>query len=240
MPRPNSLRFLFVPALILALAFVVAACGSGEEKTFLVKYFSASKMADNATLANIATVGFDPERDGQMGTFSILSQTEEKVTELELKKHATELKAVQDQEAEFSKKKKEFQDANTEAIDRILKAEAKGQPVRGKDAEIQAAWNKFREETSAWAGKVTAARKLLNEDRPVVEISVLDARNPVDVLAFEGTIASRDVTIEGNVTKDGKTEKKQYVVTIQRATLKGANQGQDMTGRWVVTGIKPL
>lgn len=240
MPRSNTFRVLFVPALILVLAFVVTACGGGEEKTFLVKYFNASKMGDNMTLANIATVGFDPERDGQMGTFSVLSMTEPQVTDLTLKQHAADLKALQDQEAEFSKKKKEYQDANGEAIDRVLKAEAKGQTVRGKDAEIQAEWSKLREETSEWAKKLTAARQLLNKERPVVEISVLDARNPVDAQAYDGTIASRDVTIEGNVTKDGQTSKKQYVITIQRATLKIVDENRDLVGRWVVTGIKPL
>ncbi len=240
MPRSNTRRLLFVPALMVVLAVMVAACGGGEETTFLRKYFNASKMGDNMTLANIATVGFDPERDGTMGSFSIVSTSEEKVTELTLKQHAADLKALQDQEAEFAKKKKEYQDANAEAIDRILKAEAKGQPVRGKDAEIQAEWNKLRDETSEWAKKITAARQLLNADRPVVEISTFDARDPVDVLAFDGSLASRDVTIEGSVTKGGQTEKKQYVITIQRATLKGAKAGADMVGRWVVTGIKPL
>ncbi|MEW5981262.1 MAG: hypothetical protein AB1806_02705 [Acidobacteriota bacterium] len=240
MPRPSTLRFLFVPALILALAFVVAACGGGEEKTFLVKYFNASKMGDNMTLANIATVGFDPARDGQMGTFSILSSTEDKVTELELKRHAADLKALQDQEAEFSKRKKEYQDANGEAIDRVLKAEAKGQSVRGRDAEVQAEWAKLREQTAEWAGKISEARNTLRREQPVVVISTLDARNPVDVLAYDGTLTVREVTIEGNVTKDGQTSKKKYVVTIERATLKGVHDGQDLVGRWVVTGIKPL
>jgi len=52
----------------------------GEEKTLLTKYFMASKIADNMTLANIATVAFDPKADGQMGSFSIVSISEEKIT----------------------------------------------------------------------------------------------------------------------------------------------------------------
>ena len=40
-----------------------------------------------------------------------------------LKQHAADLKAATDAEKAFTEKKKEFQDANSDAIDRILKAE---------------------------------------------------------------------------------------------------------------------
>ena len=52
-----------------------------------------------------------------------------------------------DEEKAFTEKKKKFQDDNTEAIDRILKAESKNKPVTGKDAEVKKEWDKFREET---------------------------------------------------------------------------------------------
>ena len=60
MSRPNS-RWLIVPALVLAVV-AVACGGGGEEKTLLNKYFMASKMNDNLTLANIATVSLIPPR----------------------------------------------------------------------------------------------------------------------------------------------------------------------------------
>ena len=53
---------------------------AGEEKTLLKKYFMASKVSDNMTLSNIATVAFDPKTDGQMMSFSIVSVSEPKVT----------------------------------------------------------------------------------------------------------------------------------------------------------------
>ena len=75
MSRPNS-KWFIVPALLLAV--VAVACGGGEEKTLLTKYFMASKVSDNMTLSNIATVSFDPKLDGQMQSFSIVSVSPEK------------------------------------------------------------------------------------------------------------------------------------------------------------------
>jgi hypothetical protein len=234
MSRPNS-KWFIVPALVLAV--VAAACGGGEEKTLLTKYFMASKVSDNMTLSNIATVAFDPKADGQMMSFNIVSVTPEKVEPLELKKHAADLKAATDEEKAFTEKKKAFQDANTEAIDRIIKAEGKNQTLKGKDAEIQKEWNKWREQTAEHAKKVSEVRKKVAEDQPIVEISCQDQRNPIDTTAYDGEIVSKDVTIDGQVKNEAGTAAKKYVFTLQRVTLKGVN-GKDVVGRWVITDRK--
>lgn len=239
--RPRSLRIVIAPALILAIvAMTGCATGGGEENTTLRKYFNASRMRDNATLANIATVAFDPDTHGQVQGFSVVSASPDQVTPLTLKQHQAELKAAQDAEAEFSKKKKEYQDANTEAIDRILKAEAANKPLKGKDADIQKEWTKWRDETKTFAAKVTEARKTLNVDRPVVEISVMDPREPVIVTDYDGDLSTKELTIDAKVkAADGTTSQKQFVFTIQRATLKGITgkdgKPRDMVGRWVIT-----
>jgi hypothetical protein len=240
MLRPNSLRILIAPALILAMVVTIGCGGGGEEKTTLMKYFNASKMRDNLTLANIATVGFDPEKNGQVQSFSIVSAEPDKSAPLQLKAHQAELKAAQDADAEFTKKKKDYQDANTEAIDRILKAEAANKPLKGKDADIQKEWNKWRDETKEYAAKVTEARKALNVDRPIVEISIQDPRNPVVVTDYEGDMVTKEVTIDAKVKgTDGATSQKQFVFTLQRATLKGVvgkdGKAGDLVGRWVIT-----
>jgi uncharacterized cupredoxin-like copper-binding protein len=234
MSRPNS-RWLIVPALVLAV--VATACGGGEEKTLLTKYFMASKVADNMTLSNIATVAFDPKSDGQMMSFSIESVSPEKVEPLEVKKHAADLQAAVDEEKAFTEKKKAFQDANTEAIDRLIKAEGKNQTLKGKDAEIQKEWNKWREQTAEHAKHTSELRKKVAEDQPIVEISCQDQRNPIDTTAYEGEIASKDVTIDGQVKTDAGTSAKKYVFTLQRVTLKNVN-GRDIVGRWVITDRK--
>ncbi len=235
MSRPNT-RWFIVPALVLAVA-AVACGGGGEEKTLLTKYFMASKIADNMTLANIATVAFDPKVDGQMGSFSIVNISEEKITPLTLKQHAADLKAAADEEKVFSEKKQAFQDANSEAIERIVKAEGKNQPVKGKDAEIQKEWNKCREKTAEHAKKLSELRKRVAEDQPIVEISCQDQRNPIDTTAYDGEVASKDVTIDGQVKTDAGTSAKKYVFTLQRVTLKNVN-GKDVVGRWVITDRK--
>jgi len=236
MSRPTSNRWLIIPALLLAV--VAVACGGGEEKTLLNKYFMASKVADNMTLANIATVAFDPKADGQMQSFSILSVSEEKVAPLELKQHAANLKAAADEEKAFTEKKKAFQDANADAIERILKAEQKNLTLKGKDADLQKEWTKWREQTSEHAKKLSEVRKRVVEDQPIVEISCQDQSNPIDVTAFDGAIASKDVTIEGQVKPvEGAAATKKFVFTLQRVTLKAVN-GRDVVGRWVITDRK--
>jgi len=235
MSRPNS-KWLILPALVVAVV-AVACGGGGEEKTLLNKYFMASKVADNMTLSNIATVVFDPKADGQMMSFSIVSVSEEKVEPLEIKKHAADLQAAVDEEKAFTEKKKAFQDANSDAIDRILKAEGKNQPLKGKDAELQKEWNKWREETAVHAKHTSELRKKVSEDQPIVEISCQDQRNPIDTTAYDGEIASKDITIDGQVKTDAGTSAKKYVFTLQRVTLKNVN-GKDVVGRWVITDRK--
>jgi hypothetical protein len=220
------------------LAVVAGACGSsGEEYTLLNKYFMASRVADNMTLANIATVAFDPKADGQMMSFKVVSVSPEKIEPLEIKQHAANLKAAADEEKAFTEKKKAFQDANTEAIERILKAEGKNQTLRGKDAEIQKEWTTWREQTAEYAKKVSEVRKLVAEAQPLVEISCQDQRNPIDTTAYDGETVSKEVTVDGQVKTDAGTSAKKFVFTLQRVSLKDVN-GKDLVGRWVITDRK--
>lgn len=237
MSRLNTRLLLVVPVLLLAV--IAVACGAGaEEKTLLNKYFMASKMADNLTLANIATVSFDPKADGQMVSFSVVSVSEPKITPLELKAHAAELQTVVAEEKAFTEKKTKYQDENTEAIDRILKAESKKKPVTGKDAEVKKEWDKFLEEQATIAKKLADARRKANAGRGLVEISVQDQRNPIDVTAFDGELRTKEVVIEGQVKPEGGTAAtKKFAFTLTQAVLKNVN-GKDREGRWVITERK--
>ena len=238
MTRLNTRLWLIVPVLLMAV--IAVACGSADEKTLFNKYFMASKMNDNLTLANIATVSFDPKADGQMQGFSIVSVSEPKSTPLELKAHQAELQKVVDEEKAFTEKKKKFQDDNTEAVDRILKAEGKKKPVTGKDAEVKKEWDKFKDEQSAISGKLSDARRKANAGRGLVEISVQDQRNPIDVTAFDGEVLSKEVVIEGTVKAEGgATATKKFSFTLQQAILKNVN-GKDREGRWVITDRKDV
>lgn len=238
MSRPNTFRVLVLPILMLSVV-VMAACGGGEEQTLFNKYFMSSKIADNLTLANVATVAFDPNKDGQMLSFSIKEVGPERIEPLALKAGAEEVRKASAAESDFSKSKNAFQDANTAAIERVVKAEQKGQKLGGKDLDIQRQWTKWREDAKAMSQKVSEVRKRANERRPVVEISILDQRNPIDVTAFEGEMTVKEVTIEGKVKPPtGETVTKTYIFTMERATLKAVKDGKDQVGRWVITGRK--
>jgi hypothetical protein len=86
-------------------------------------------------------------------------------------------------------------------------------------------------------------RKALNQDKPVVDISTQDQRNPLIVTDYDGELVTKDVTIKADVKMpDGATVEKQLVVTIQRATLKNVvgkdGKAADYVGRWVITKHK--
>lgn len=237
MSRPNTFRVLIFPILMLSVVIMTACGGNADEQTLFNKYFMSSKIADNLTLANIATVAFNPATDGQMLSWNIKEVGAETTAPLTLKAGAVEVRAAVAAEADFTKAKKAFQDANDTAIDRIVKAENKGQKVTGKDAEIQRTWTKWRDDAKAMSQKVSDVRKRGNEHRPVVEISILDQRTPIDVTAYEGEMTTKEVTINGTVkTPTGETVTKDYIFTMQRATLKAVKDGKDQVGRWVITG----
>jgi hypothetical protein len=103
---------------------------------------------------------------------------------------------------------------------------------------LQKEWTKWREQTSEHAKKLSEVRKRVVQDQPIVEISCQDQSNPIDVTAFDGAIASKDVTIEGQVKPvEGAAATKKFVFTLQRVTLKAVN-GRDVVGRWVITDRK--
>jgi hypothetical protein len=237
-PARRARAFAGLSALIAlpALALVAAACGSGAEQQILQKYFSASRLRDQATLGNIATVSFDPAEDGSVQTFDVTNVGPEQVKQLrvrELRKAYDDARAADD---EFSKRKKKYQADNVEAIDRVIKAERSNARVSGRDAEIRTAWAKWLEEMAQHAKLVNDTRKALSDERSIAELSVFDARRPIDISEYDGELVSKDVTVNARVSKEGQASEKALVVTMQRARLK--KDDQELNGRWVVTDIR--
>jgi hypothetical protein len=223
---------LFVPVL-LTLALSGPGCGGSAEQPLVRQFFQASRLADTMTLGNIATVSLDPKKDGAVDGFSIVSVTPDQTRELKMVEYATQLKDAQAALDAFSKKMKEFQDANTDAIDRVLKAESKNAKVGGKDAQVQAEWTKWREDLKQYNHEVSDARSKLSAERRVAELSVADR----DVTAFGGTEFSKEVTVDANLRMpDGSTVKKTIVLTMQRVVLKD-EKGQDINGKWMFTNL---
>jgi hypothetical protein len=230
---------LQVPSWV-ALAALVIACSGSVEQQVLQKYFQAARLRDATTLGNIATAWLDPSKEGVVQSFDVASVGEERRTQVPIRELAKAYDEARAADQAFSRKKKEFQDANIEAIDRVLKAEMKRQTLRGKDADMQAAWAKWRSETAEYATKASDARSALSAARGIAELSVYNAQSPVDITQFSGEVISKDITISARVrTPEGTTVDRSFVVTMQRADLKG-DDGRELSGRWMITGIKEM
>lgn len=237
MVRPAmSLR---APVTTMLVAFVLAtiACGGAREEPQIKQFFRASQLRDNQTLANFSAVSFDPRTEGIVQSFTITEVSQERRQPLRLRELAKAHEEARAADEAFSKRKKEYQDANREVIDRVLKAENQRTKLRGKDAEVQTAWAKWREETAAHSKRLSEARIKLAAERPIAELSLENPRGPVDVTQFEGDLVSKDVTVAAQVKlPDGQVAPKTLVITMQRAV--GKVDGKDVTGRWIITGVK--
>jgi hypothetical protein len=234
MHRPRYLWCLLIPVLF-ALVVTTIGCGGAAEEPLVRKFFQASRLGDNMTLANIATVQFDPAKDGRAEGVSIVEVGAEQTRTLDFKGLEQARKDAVAAEDEFTKRKKEYQDKNLDAIERVLKAEAANQKPKGKDAEVQAAWTKWRDETKDLAKKVSEARAKLNAERSVADLSVPDK----DPTAFDATEFSKVLKVSAKVvTPNGQSANKTYDMRLQRVVLKDGT-GKAIEGRWMITGLKP-
>ena len=233
-------RFPLVLAVFVVTS-ITLACSGAPEEPILRQYFQASRLRDNVTLGNISTASFSPRSEGEVQNFDIVSVGPEETHALELKAQANVLKDAQEADAEFSKKKQAYQDANAAALERVIKADRAKQKLSGKDGQVQAEWTKWRDEAAQVSKKVSDARAALNSDRPIVELSVSNPatnQNAPDVTQMEGALVSKDVTVNARVkAPDGQVGQKTLVVTLVRARLKREN-GEVVDGRWLVTRIK--
>ena len=234
------LSWLPAVAAVLTMIVLSACSGSSGEQQVLKKYFDASRLRDNRTLANIATVSFRPSEEGTVQNFSIESVGEEVRMPLrirELNEAYNEAKAADE---EFSKNKKAYQDEHLEAIDRVLRAERENTRLRGQDLEVQTEWTKWREEMGESAKKVSDAQQALNSARSVAELSVFNAANPVDVTQYDGDLITKDITINAKVkTPDNQDVEKTMKVTLQRAALNDG-AGGEISNRWIITSIQQM
>lgn len=221
----------------LLVTLLAAACGGAGEQQVLKKYFDASKLRDQTTLANIAIVSFDRDQDGVVERFSVANIGEERRQTLKIREYAKAYQEAKAADDEFTKKIRAYQDENKEAIDRVVKAESRKGRVGGKDAVVQAAWQKWRQELADHAKKLSESRKQLSAERHIAELSTHDARRPINIEDYEGELIAREITIDATVRKGDQTSNRTLVVTLQRAELKSPEG--ERNGRWIITSIKP-
>jgi hypothetical protein len=227
--------------MVLAIA-ALGACSSpnAAEENLVRQFFRASGLRDSQTLSNFATVSFEPKTEGTVTDFEVTAVSPERTEPLRI----IELdKAVADADAAnkaFNEKKKAYQDANAEAIERVLKAEGARSKLAGRDLQVQAEWTKWRDESGAEAKKVSAARAALSDARPIAELSLMaNSGAPTPTVAeLDGTLVSKDISVTAQVRgADGATSEKNYLLTVQRAVVKGP--AGERQGKWIITGLKP-
>jgi hypothetical protein len=223
--------------LTFAIALMsLAACSSPPEEPILQQFFRASRLNDNTSLAGFATTSFQPQTQGTIASFDIVSVSPERREPLRLTALAEEVDGIRADEAEFTKRKDTFYLANQEAITRVLKAESLKASVGGKDAEIQSEWSKLREENAQHARKVAEAQRKLKVESVMVRLSLENPANPVDPTKRAGELVTKDVTIAAPVRlTDGSSADRTLVVTMQRAVIQGEPA---VEGKWIITSVR--
>jgi hypothetical protein len=69
----------------------------------------------------------------------------------------------------------------------------------------------------------------------IVELSIDDPRNPIDLRGYRGEMVSKEVTIHAPVRlPSGQIAQETMNIILQRAILKG---DREVIGRWIVTGF---
>lgn len=222
-------------ATLLAAATLVG-CSSTPEQPILNQFFTASRLRDNTTLAGFAAIALDPRTDGTITSFTITNVTPERRKPLALRSLAKLRDEARADDVEFTKRKDAYQAQNLDAIKRVLQAQREQKKPAPKDAEVQAAWSRFLEEGVAVSRKVGDARRWLASETVVVDMSINGGPTRVDVAKYDGELISKDVSVSAPVRLPvGETVQKNYVITMERAVLKG---DRELIGRWILTAIK--
>jgi hypothetical protein len=172
--------------------------------------------------------------------FTIAEGAEEQRRTLQIKQLMDEEMQAKQADDEFAKKKKEYQDANLDAIERVVKAERSNQKLSGKDAEVQAEWTKWRDDQGQFQKRLSGIRQKLSSERALAVNSLTAPGRPeVDVTNMTVDVITKQVTVNAEVREpSGQTVPKTLVFTMQRAVGKGAD-GQEVEGRWIITGLRP-
>jgi hypothetical protein len=214
----------------------LAGCTGSAEQPILNQLFTASRLHDTTTLNGFSMVEIDPQKQGSVLSFSITSVTPEARTPLTLTSLARAYDEAKAEDAALTRRHDEYAQQHAESVTRVVKA-GRDAKLKGADADVQAAWFKMVDEGRDISRKMTDAKRRLANESVVAQMSVADPRSPVEAAKFDGEMVSKDVTVDASVRlPDGGATRKTYVVTLQRAALKGP-QG-DITGRWIVTRVK--
>lgn len=237
----SRLRATLAVALVVTpLSILAVACSSSSEQQLLNQFFRASRTRDNETLARMSAVEIDPREHGEVTDFEVTNVGEERRTPLDFKGLIAAQQKAADDEADFRKRRVEFESANRPALEAIAKME------RQEDAKFNAVQTKLKEEWDKWRGDAlevnkatSAARAALSNASGPAEASLAQPGQPAfDPGKFEGELIEKDVTVNAEITKDGQTTNKTLVITIQR--VEGTQDGEQRSGRPIIARIEGL
>lgn len=236
---PSRVRAAFAAALVIApLAILAAACSTPAEQQLLNQFFRAARNRDNETLARMSAVEFDPREQGEVTGFDIVSVGQERRTPLDFKGLLSAQQAAVAAEADYRKRRLEFESSNRPALEAIAKMERDQAPkFNATQQTLRAEWDKWRQGAVA-INKATSAAKaaVANASGPAEASLAQPGQATFAADKFQGDLVSKDVTVNAEVRKDGQTSNKTLVITIQR--VEGTQDGQQRTGRPIIARIQ--
>lgn len=234
----NRRSGLVFAAVVLPVVMTAVACSRPPEQQFLTQFFRAAKARDNTTLAMMSAVSLDPREKGSVENFTITSVTPEARTPLDLKTLLQAERQAKDAEAEFAKRKMEYQTANLPMIEQVVKLERDpAAKLNAAQQAVKAAWDKWRADSTTFTRAVSAARTAVVNAIGPAEASLTQPGQPdFDAAAFQGEMVAKDVVLDAQIRNpQGQTAPATLTVTMTRAV--GTLGGQAREGRWIITKI---
>jgi hypothetical protein len=237
MARNRRSGLVFVAA-VLPLVMTAVACSRPPEQQFLTQFFRAAKARDNTTLAMMSAVTLDPREKGSVEDFSITTVSPEARTALDLKTLLQAERQARDAEAEFAKRKMEFQTANLPMIEQVVKLERDPKAKMNTAQQvIKTAWDKWRADSTTFTRAVSTARTAVVSATGPAQASLTQPGQPeFEAAAFQGEMVTKDVVLDAQIRNpQGQTTPATLTVTMTRAV--GTLGGQAREGRWIITKI---
>ena len=239
MSRVTVKRSLIVITALIVGSGLLTACGGGGEEDQLVRaFFQASRFNDRSTVGNMSMVFFPPDEEGIASSPSIDVMGEEQRVPLGMQDLSSALESSREAEDAFREEKKMYQDENEEAITRVIEAQRAEEDVAGADEEVQEMWNNLVDEERSYAQKVSDATAELNRAIAIANASVFDPSNPIDVTAYDGDVITKDLTVTASVERDGSSSDRTFVITIQKAEIRGGESDELVPSRWIITSLE--
>lgn len=232
------MRRLPAALLILPALALVVACSRPPEQQQLTQFFRAARARDNATVARMSVVGFDPREQGSVDGFSITSIGEETREPLSFAPLTDALAKVKAEQDDFLAKKIEYQNANIKTIEEVLKLERDpNAKMTAAQQKVKAEWDTWREGINAHQRAVSQAEAAIKTAVAPVEVSLTQPGQPkFDMNAFKGDVITKDVVINANFTNaDGQTSEKPLTITFM--WIAGTQDGAQREGRAIITKI---